>query len=262
MTTTSPIEPIWNDDGTEVQVGDVTYLCHSLPRKIVSDSHRFQLLKARAQFERYVEFLTTRRPRRMIEVGVFHGGSAALATQLVDLERLVTIELHRGSPSLNAFRTERGLESVLRCHWGVNQDDRDRLHAIADEEFGDVHVDLVIDDASHRLAETRTSFNTLFPRVRPGGSFIIEDWGWPHTPFPFAYDLGINATRPLSLLVFEITLAAAHSPEVIERVEVVGRDWAAVTRGPAPLPLRGFDLADHTGALARELMARSLDSAC
>lgn len=258
MTSNERLNLVWNSDDSEVRVGDVTYLCHSLPRRIVSDSHRFQLLKARAQFERYVEFLTTHHPRRMIEVGVFHGGSAALATQLVDLERLVTIELHRGSPALNAFCSERQLESVLRCHWGVNQDDADRLHAIMDEEFGNGHVDLVIDDASHRLAETRSSFNALFPRVRPGGWFIIEDWGWPHTPFPFPYDLGINATRPLSLLVFEIALAAAHSPGLIERVEVVGRDWAVVTRGRDPLAFRGFDIADHAGRVARDLLAAHL----
>lgn len=256
MTMTDRPGLVWNDDGTELRVGDVTYLCRSLPRPIVSTGDRFQLLKARAQVEHYVELLTSRQPRTMIELGVFHGGSAALATQLVDLERLVTIELRdTPNPALMAFRRDRALESTVHCHWGVSQDDTDRLHAIADAEFGDAHVDLVVDDASHRLAETRAGFNALFPRVRPGGCFVIEDWGWAHTPFSFDYDLGINAIRPLSLLVFEATLAAAHSPGVIERVEVVGRDWAAITRGPAQLPFRGFDLADHIGAVAHDLLA-------
>lgn len=39
-------------------------------------------------------------------------------------------------------------------------------------------MDLVVDDASHFYEQTKTSFQTLFPLVRPGGMYIIEDWGW------------------------------------------------------------------------------------
>jgi predicted methyltransferase len=35
-------------------------------------------------------------------------------------------------------------------------------------------LDLVVDDTSH-LGPTRASFNTLFPRLRPGGVYVIED---------------------------------------------------------------------------------------
>ena len=34
----------------------------------------------------------------------------------------------------------------------------------------------MIDDASHLLMPTERSFDALFPRVRPGGAYIIEDW--------------------------------------------------------------------------------------
>jgi hypothetical protein len=48
------------------------------------------------------------------------------------------------------------------------------LHIIA-TEFGAMPLDLVSDDASHLLRETRASFNALFPRLRSGGEYIIED---------------------------------------------------------------------------------------
>jgi hypothetical protein len=45
--------------------------------------------------------------------------------------------------------------------------------------------DVVIDDCSHLARPTRIAFETLFPSVRPGGFYIIEDWGtgyWPQWP--------------------------------------------------------------------------------
>jgi hypothetical protein len=36
----------------------------------------------------------------------------------------------------------------------------------------------VIDDGSHLLEETTRSFGTLFPRLRPGGLYVLEDWNW------------------------------------------------------------------------------------
>lgn len=36
-------------------------------------------------------------------------------------------------------------------------------------------VDLVIDDASHQTAQQQTSFAVLWPRVAPGGLYVIED---------------------------------------------------------------------------------------
>jgi hypothetical protein len=46
-------------------------------------------------------------------------------------------------------------------------------------------IDIVIDDCSHQAALTRLAFETLFPHVRPGGFYVIEDWGtgyWPDWP--------------------------------------------------------------------------------
>ncbi len=54
------------------------------------------------------------------------------------------------------------------------------VRQIIDDEFGSEPLDLVTDDASHLLDLTRISFETLFPRIRPGGVFIIEDWNCDH----------------------------------------------------------------------------------
>ncbi|MER6912308.1 hypothetical protein ABT354_11605 [Streptomyces sp. NPDC000594] len=60
-----------------------------------------------------------------------------------------------------------------------DQNDPDRLAEIA-AEYGP--FDIVIDDGSHINEHVRTSFHALFPHVRTGGLYVIEDlWTayWP-----------------------------------------------------------------------------------
>lgn len=37
-------------------------------------------------------------------------------------------------------------------------------------------IDLIVDDASHHGIATRNSFDLLWPMVRPGGFYVVEDW--------------------------------------------------------------------------------------
>jgi predicted O-methyltransferase YrrM len=115
----------------------------------------------------------------IVELGIAGGGSAALMSLIASPKRLVAFELdERPVAGLEAFIAERGLGDVVHTHYGVDQSDRDRLAAIVAAEFGDEPIDLVVDDASHLLAPTRASFEVLFPLVRPGGLYLIEDWNW------------------------------------------------------------------------------------
>ena len=66
----------------------------------------------------------------------------------------------------------------MHIHTDVDQSDRGHLAKIADEAFGDAPLDLVVDDCSHQYEATRASFNELFPRLRAGGLYTIEDWDW------------------------------------------------------------------------------------
>ena len=142
---------------------------------------------------------------------------------------------------------ERGLDSIVRPHWEVDQADGERLRQIVADELGGEPIDIVIDDASHLLAPTRATFDALFPMLRPGGTYLLEDWAWAH---------GItNAWKhrtPLSVLVFELMLANAHRPEAVERLDV-NRDWALVRRGPRELD-GSFSLLEHCGERGRMLL--------
>jgi len=58
-----------------------------------------------------------------------------------------------------------------------DQDLEDRIVAVIADELGAFsHVDLLVDDASHDGNLTFISMQNLWPLVRPGGFYVIEDW--------------------------------------------------------------------------------------
>ena len=79
--------------------------------------------------------------------------------------------------ALSEFIEHERLTGTVRPFYGVDQGDKDQLTDIMDQEFGRRRpIDLVIDDASHLWDKTLASFEVLYPRLRPGGRFVIEDW--------------------------------------------------------------------------------------
>ena len=65
-----------------------------------------------------------------------------------------------------------------------DQTDRDRLAAIC-KTHAPKGFDIIIDDAAHIGQSAAASYAALFPRLKPKGLYIIEDWGtgyyddWP-----------------------------------------------------------------------------------
>src|SRR5690606_27765173 len=95
--------------------------------------------------------------------------------------RLVGISAHRGSDdALQEFARLRGMEDRLVLHQGVPLDDQDALARIAADDFDTGGPEVVVDDFSDRLSTGLTVFETLFPLLTPGGSYIIERWCWDH----------------------------------------------------------------------------------
>lgn len=210
----------------------------------------FTVMKSRQMVDAYVALVDQLQPRAIVELGVFAGGSTALLELLASPRKLVAFEV---SPDpveqLARFLEDREATDRIRPYYGVDQADTARLRSITREELGEGPVvDLVIDDASHDLELTRGSFDALFPMVRPGGAYVIEDWGWGH--FPFARP---RRGPSLAKLVLEAVLSVPFARGVIDRV-VIDEYWAVVWRGSAPLP-DGFELRRHLSPRAAQLLA-------
>ena len=120
----------------------------------------------------------------------------------------------------------------MRPLYNIDQGDADDLMRVIDDHIGDEALDLVIDDASHHYVPTRTSFSHLFPRLRAGGLFVIEDWDWAHHPDElWQADGGYFRRFPaLTNLIVEILMLAGSDTDVVRKV-VVHPAMAVVERG-------------------------------
>lgn len=127
--------------------------------------------------------------KNILELGIYGGGSIAFWFQLIRPNKYVAIDLANWSNTeyFNKYITSHNLDSRIKTLWNVDQSDRKMLRQIVATEYNSP-LDLIIDDASHLYAETRASFEVLFPLLKPGGLYIIEDWSWgcwPNLPVNF-----------------------------------------------------------------------------
>jgi predicted O-methyltransferase YrrM len=250
--------------GVERQVEDVTFV-YEFGQGSTAD--RFLIRKPPDLFDKYVELTPRLDGATIVELGIAAGGSTALMSLLARPRALIACELATTRvAALDELIAARGLSDIVRPFYGVDQGDGDGLAALVERELPGQALDLVIDDASHRYAETRTSFDVLFPRLRPGGLFLIEDWA---ADYAYARQIAVTLSDPTSpaAVALEQRLAQAAAehpggprplPQIgVELLHVVGagsdvvagleidRHWIAVERGPAHLDPAAFRLDDH-----------------
>jgi predicted O-methyltransferase YrrM len=266
----------WKSD-THLAVDGVDFvLAPSEPdlMRAAADSGAMLLRKARWMVERY-QSLDVAPGLDLFEIGIYQGGSAALLALLLRPRRLTAIDLTaQRATALDAFTDAHGLSDVVHPYYGVDQADRARVEAIVAQEFGTKLLDVVIDDGSHLLEPTKASFNVLFPRLRAGGLYVIEDWSWDHLAESIITrrlrdDPGARAewarmvengeaaapiTVPLSRLVLELVLTAAFDAGIVSEIVNVREGWLVVRRGDAPLDPHTFDISDSYGT-GRGLLA-------
>ncbi len=219
--------------------------------RFASTPENFCVVKPPELIERYVELVDALQPRRIVELGICRGGSTALLAALARPDAMLAVELaEERIAALDTFLVREGLSDFVVAAFGIDQSDGPRLEQLVDETVGPAPLDLVVDDASHDVELTRLSFNVLFPRLRPGGLFVIEDWAWAHA--------GYEATRPgaipLTQLVFETVLTVPYKPGLIDDV-VINREWAVVRRGERPLEPGPFDISGTYGERGRSLFS-------
>jgi predicted O-methyltransferase YrrM len=267
--------PVASDEAGEIvplpgrddawRVGDTEFV-----RSFGLDStpDRFCIRKDASLIRLYASVCSEIRGGRIVELGIADGGGTALLALVAQPTTLVACELAaEPRPALDAFIRHHQLADVVRPFYGVDQADRHELARLVGSEF-DGPIDLVVDDASHLYEPTLASFEVLFPRLRPGGLFVIEDWaadfayaaaiatalGRVDDPssrdlerhlggIKYRQDAGESKTHPLPRLALQLLLMTVASPGIVSSV-TLDRQWLTVRRGPEELDPTSFTVVD------------------
>jgi hypothetical protein len=204
----------------------------------------FFFYKIKGLVDQYAKFWSLRedfRARNVLELGMWDGGSIAFWFEYFDPDKHIGVDLQQKEDSeyFKRYKSSRGLDQRIRTYWGIDQGDSARLGNIVNTEFQGP-LDLVIDDASHMNDLTKKSFETLFPLLRPGGLYVIEDWAWGHWPEFQKPNHAWSYQIPLTRFIFELVAATGSWQEHLLSKPLISnlslfQGFAVVERGEAPL---------------------------
>ena len=217
--------PLWKDDVSFTIAETNFFITHNpeILKQLETTDRQFILGKTRNLVDKTVALRDSEKIEYIVDLGIYKGGSIALNALLFLPLKLVGIEyMKEPVQPLENFIVNRNLQQQVVNYYGVNQADSIRVKQIIDREFAGVQLDLVVDDASHQYAETRSSFETLFPMLRPGGIYIIEDWGWAHwTGDEWQKSKYFSSESPsLTNMLIEVSMLCASRPDLLESVHI------------------------------------------
>jgi hypothetical protein len=110
-------------------------------------------------------------PVRFLEIGVNNGGSLQMWRRYLGEDAVICgIDIN---PDCAQYDGQSGMVRI------GSQDDPDFLAQVVREMGG---LDAVLDDGSHRMKHIDTSLRVLFPMLRDGGTYMIEDLHTAYLP--------------------------------------------------------------------------------
>ena len=217
--------------GELVTLDDLTFELDWTDFSKKTTANHFLLCKPWSFIETYIKLLAQVPHRRMLELGVHQGGSAVFfAAAFKRLKKLAAVELAAPLPPLDDnLKNNPRLNRKINIHYQTSQDNAAALRSIIREDLED-QPDIVIDDASHQYWPTRVSFETIFPKLTPGGLYIIEDWGWAHwddyqKPGSPWYD-----QPALSNLVFELVALQGSHGAWIQNIKILNSAFLVIQK--------------------------------
>jgi hypothetical protein len=230
----------WRAD--RLLVGDTVLLLGRKRRNAVEDVDGLIFVKSRRVLDQYAAALS-RRPvapgAHMLELGIHDGGSLAFWCEMLEPDRIAALDRATWGDSAHFRKYTARHPGRIVTHWETSQDDTEQLLQIVTDDLGG-RIDFVIDDASHLLGPMRTSFTTLFPLLRPGALYAIEDWSWgkwPHLPADFPLPLAQEPSPFIAELVsatgnMALSFVGDQFAPTIAAIDI-SADLVVVERGPA-----------------------------
>jgi hypothetical protein len=215
----------------------------SPPPRRPSKSGSFTIVKTNNFLAHYTDLAARCKPFGLLELGIHQGGSYVLFDQLFHPQAISSIDISAPVAPLVEYAEA---QAHRRLYFKSSQSDEALLKHIVYSDFQH-RLDLVVDDASHDYELTKRSFEILFPLLRPGGYYVIEDWSWSHAPGSQkagGYRWGEQA---LTNLIFEIVVLLG-STSAIDEIRL-NRNIAEIRKSPqltnSSLPWKLMRLRDR-----------------
>jgi hypothetical protein len=121
-------------------------------------------------YKKYQHFLSHHgiSPRSILEIGTYQGESTKVFSRAFPEAKIVALDIELRNIDFSAFPNITYLQA-------------DQTKAVQLAEIILTHfpegIDLVIEDASHFGYFSKLTFDAVFPFVKKGGAYFIEDWG-------------------------------------------------------------------------------------
>ncbi len=107
-------------------------------------------------------------PITFLEIGVAEGGSLNFFADYFEHPDTKIVGIDRYAPQVANPNFRKNCDFHI-----CDQNDSVKLKEIADQ-YG--VFDVILDDGAHFKKETENCFEILFPYLKPGGYYLIEDW--------------------------------------------------------------------------------------
>lgn len=146
------------------------------------------------------------KPIKFLEIGIHQGSSVKLWERYFKNAELHFIDI--------TFSTIKYFSDRSHYHL-VNQEDPQALQKFAVETGG--NFDIIVDDGGHMMNQQIVSFQNLFPHIKSGGMYIIEDL---HTSYWPSYGGGNHPGTTIAFLkglIDELNFVGAHTMRASHR---------------------------------------------
>ena len=154
------------------------YFQNNTGKKITKWTHYFWVYEKHFAHLRDKEF-------KMLEIGVLNGGSLEMWRNYFPKAKIVGIDINPDC------RNHEQTENNIFVRIG-DQSDEKFLQDLIDE-FGE--FDLILDDGSHHVDHVNRTFQYLYPKLKDGGIYFIED---THAAYWSSHGGSINAPESIN----------------------------------------------------------------
>lgn len=169
------------------------------------DTNKYDSGLAEIYKEKFREFKN--KPITLLEIGTYMGGSMLLFEEMLPKATIYGFDI---LPKQDCLKDSKAITRV------IDQNDSEAIKSLAKEAGG---FDIIIDDGCHYTKETSNCFDILWPQLRSGGLYVIEDWVAALKEKDNPNRVYAEALAGMDKLVFEI---ASQKQELgISEIEIV-----------------------------------------